>query len=80
LVATPLASLVLAAWQADVLGRLGYGADAGWTGVRLWQLGLADLARPYLDYSLAEIEAERYTPADDEMGDIEAAYVGVLEE
>ncbi len=80
LVATPLASLVLAAWQADVLDRPGYGADAGWAGVKLWKLGLADLARPYLDYCLVEIEAERYVPADDEMGAIETAYVSVLEE
>jgi hypothetical protein len=79
LVATPLASLVLTAWQADVLDRPGYGADAAWTGIRLWELGLADLARPYLDYSLAEIEAERYVPAGDEMGAIETAYVSVLE-
>lgn len=60
-----------------VLNSPGRGQQGLWTGVELWRLGEAGQARRYLDYALEEIETERHMPSDDEMNELEQAYIDI---
>lgn len=68
----------LTTWRQTLLTCSGGGQGAIWTGVELWRLGAKQQAQAYLDYALGEIEAERYSPSDEEMDTFEEAYVDVF--
>jgi hypothetical protein len=74
---TWLASETLQAWRTAVMEEAGNGPEAAWTGIRLWQAGLGDLAQAFLDYTLDEIEAGRYVPAEADMDTFETAYIDI---
>lgn len=65
----------LTTWRESILTHPGGGQGAAWTGIELWRLGAKQQARSFLDYSLEEIEAERYAPSAEEMDTLEEAYI-----
>jgi tetratricopeptide (TPR) repeat protein len=66
---------ILTAWRDSILTHPEGGQEAAWTGIELWRLEAKQQARFYLDYTLEEIEAERYTPSAEQMDRLEEAYL-----
>lgn len=69
---------IMRRWQKVILRQPGNGPDAAWFGLELWRLGAKHQARPFLDYSLEEIETGQYEPSTEEMNAIEQAYLDVF--